>query len=194
MAEPHHPWPVAVLWEVLEVSRGGFSASRPRPAGAAIAAEAGLWGARIKAIAADTRPRDGTRRRAKPLQDEGGAGGRAPASRLMPQAGVVGPRPQPRGPVTPERRQGEAGAPHLRARPFDGARPEHVWGGDISDGWTAAGWLSGSTLVDWDARTGVGWAMRNRSATLLVEDTWRMARGRRPPAAGLLHPADRGSH
>jgi putative transposase len=58
---------------------------------------------------------------------------------------------------------------------------------------TAEGWLSGSTLLDLYARQGVGWAMSRRIETILVEDTWRMALGRRQPAAGLRHHSDRGS-
>jgi putative transposase len=50
-----------------------------------------------------------------------------------------------------------------------------------------------STLWDLSARNVVGWAMRSRLETMLVEDTWRMALGRRQPAAGLRHHADRGS-
>jgi hypothetical protein len=39
MAEHQHTWPVAVLCEVLEVSRSGFYASLPRHARAEIEAE-----------------------------------------------------------------------------------------------------------------------------------------------------------
>jgi putative transposase len=178
---------------VLEVSRSGFYAYLPRHARAEIDAEEVLLLARIKAIAADTRHSYGTRRMAKQLQDEGFAVGRAKARRLMHQAGVVVQRPKQRGPVTTESRHGYAVAPNLLARQFDVARPDQVWVGDISYVWTAEGWLYVSTLLDLYSRKVVGWAMRNRIDTLLVEDTLRMALGRRQPAAGLLHHADRGS-
>jgi putative transposase len=156
-------------------------------------AEEVLLLARIKAIAADTRHRYGTRRMASQLQDEGFAGGRAKARRLMHQAGVVVQRPKQRGPVTTESRHGYAVAPNLLARQFDVARPDQVWVGDISYVWTAEGWLYVSTRLDLYSRKVVGWAMRNRIETLLGEDTLRMALGRRQPAAGLLHHSDRGS-
>jgi putative transposase len=143
-------------------------------------------------MAADTRHRYGSRRLAKPLQDEGFAVGRAKARQVMRQAGVVVQRPKPRGPVTTESHHSYAVAPNLLARQFRVARPDHVWGGDISYVWTAEGWVSVSTLVDLYARQVVGWAMSRRIETLLVKDTLRMARGRRQPAAGLLHHADRG--
>jgi putative transposase len=60
---------------------------------------------------------------------------------LMRQAGVVVPRPKPRGPVTTDSHQSDAVAPNLRARQFRVARPAQVWGGAISDVWTAEGWL-----------------------------------------------------
>ena len=86
---------------------------------------------------------------AKQLQDEGFAVGRAKARRLMNQAGVAVQRPKRRGPVTTDSRHGDEVAPHLLARQFDVAKPDHVGVGDISSVWTGEGWLSVSTLLDW---------------------------------------------
>ena len=130
---------------------------------------------------------------AKQLQDEGFAVGRAKARRLMNQAGVVVQRPKRRGPVTTDSRHGYAVAPNLLTRQFDVAKPDQVWVGDISYGWTAEGWWSVSTLLDLYSRTVVGWAMSSRIDTTWVQDTLRMALGRRHPSAGLLHHSDRGS-
>ena len=121
---------------------------------------------------------------AKALQGEGGAVGRAQARRWMQQAGVMGPRPQRWGPVTTESRPGYAMAPNLRARQLNVAQPHHVWVGAISDGWTAEGWLYGSTRLDVYARKVVGWALSNRMDTAWVQDPVRRALGRRQPAAG----------
>ena len=178
---------------MLEVSRSGFYAYLPRHARAEIDAEAVVLLARVKAIAADTRHSYGSRRMAKQLQDEGFAVGRAKARRLMNQAGVVVQRPKRRGPVTTDSRHGYAVAPNLLARQFDVAKPDQVWVGDISYVWTAEGWLYVSTLLDLYSRKVVGWAMSSRIDTTLVQDTLRMALGRRHPSAGLLHHSDRGS-
>jgi hypothetical protein len=129
----------------------------------------------MRALAADTHHRDGTRRLVKPRQDEGCAVGRAQASRVRRPARVGVQRPTPRDPVTTESRQGDAVAPNRLARPFGVARPEHVWGGESREV---------STLVEGSARPGGGWARRSRSATLGVEDPGRLALGRRQPAAG----------
>ncbi len=182
-----------MLGAVREVSRSGFDAFLLRPPPAAMDAETLGLIAGVKALAIATRQSSGSRRMAKALQGEGVAVGRAQARRLMPQAGVRGPRPQRWGPVTTESRQGYAIAPNLLARQFDVAQPKHVWVGAISYVWTAEGWLSVSTLLDLYARKVVGWAMSSRIDTALVQDTLRMALGRRQPAAGLLHHSDRGS-
>jgi putative transposase len=121
-----------MLGEVLEVGRRGCYAYLSRPAGAASDAEAVALFARVKAMAAGTRHSYGRRRMAKPLQDAGCAVGRAQARRLMNQAGVAGQRPQRRGPVTTDRRQGDEVAPNRLARQFDVAKPAHVGGGAIS--------------------------------------------------------------
>jgi hypothetical protein len=132
IAEHQHPWPVAVLCAVLEVSRRGLYAYRPRHARAQIEAAEGVLVARIKALAADPRHSYGPRRMAKQLQGAGFAVGRAQARRVMKQAGVVVQRPTQRAPVTTDSRHGDAVAPNLLARQFDVARPDHVWVGDIS--------------------------------------------------------------
>ena len=48
-------------------------------------------------------------------------------------------------------------------------------------------------LVDLYSRKVVGWAMNHHMDTTLVQDAWQMALGRRSPAAGFMHHADRGS-
>jgi putative transposase len=192
IAEHQHTWPVSVLCAVLEVSRSGFYAYRPRYARAEIDAEEVVVGARVKALAAAMRHSYGRRRMAKHLQDEGFAVGRAKARRLLHQAGVVVPRPQRRGPVTTDSRHGSAVAPHLLARQVDVATPDQVWVGAIRSVWTAEGWWYVATRLDWYSRKVVGWALSSRINTPLVQDPWRMALGRRRPAAGLRQHADRG--
>ena len=143
-------------------------------------------------MAADTRHGYGRRRMATQLQDEGFAVGRAQARRWMNQAGVVVQRPTRHGPVTTDSRHGDAVAPNLLGRQFDVAKPDHVWVGDSRDVWTAEGWWYVLTRLDWYARKVVGWALSRRIDTTVVQDTWRMALGRRHPVAGLRHHADRG--
>lgn len=186
-------WPVSVLCEVLDVSRSGFYGSLQRHAQESGDAEEAALLARVKAIAAETRHSYGSRRMAKQLQDEGFHVGRAKARRLMNKAGVAVQRPRRRGPMTTDSRHHYAVAPNLLARQFDVTAPDHVWAGDITQIWTAEGWLYLAVLVDLYSRKVVGWAMNHHMETTLVQDALQMALGRRSPSAGLMHHSDRGS-
>jgi transposase InsO family protein len=186
-------WPVAVLCEVLEVSRSGFYTYRQRQASPP--SKRDEWEAltRVKAIAAQTRYSYGSRRMAKHLQAAGFAVGRHKARQLMRQAGIIVRQRTRRRPVTTESRHGYDVAPNLLARQFDVAQPDQVWAGDITYVWTAEGWLYVAVLLDLYSRKVVGWVMSSHVDGPLVQEAWRMALGRRQPAAGLLHHSDRGS-
>lgn len=192
MAPHQDTWPVAGLCAVLEVSRSGFYAYRQGQAPVEIDVAEVTLVARVQAMATQTGHSYGSRRMAKPLQAEGYAVGRYKARRLMPQAGVS-VRRRTRGPVTTDSRHGDAVAPNLLARPCDVAPPDTVWGGEITDVWTAEGWESLAVLLDVPSRQVVGWAMQRRIDAALVQEALRLALGRRRPSAGLIHHADRGS-
>jgi hypothetical protein len=104
MAQHQGRWPVSVLCEVLQVSRSGFYASVQRQPSRCIDAEEAALVARVQAIAVETRHSYGSRRLAKPRQDDGFAVGRYKARRLMPQARVTVERRKKRGPGTTDRR------------------------------------------------------------------------------------------
>lgn len=193
LAEHQARWPVAVLCEVMQVSRSGFYAYQQRQARPVNDPVAGPLLARVKAIAAETRESYGSRRMAKQLQDEGFAVGRFKARRLMQEAGVRVRRAKSRRPVTTDSRHGYGIADNVLARHFDVAKPDQAWAGDITYIWTAEGWLYVSVLLDLYSRKVVGWAMGSHIDTALVQDALAMALGRRQPAAGLLHHSDRGS-
>ena len=183
---------MAGLGAGLEVSRRGCYAYRQGQAPVAIDGAEVTLVARVQAMAPQTGHRYGSRRMATPLQAEGYAVGRSKARRLRPQAGVAVRRRQ-RGPVTTASRHGDAVAPKLLARPCAVAPPDTVWGGEITDVWTAAGWESLAVLLDVPSRQVVGGAMPRRIDAALVPEAWRLALGRRRPSAGLIQHADRGS-
>jgi transposase InsO family protein len=193
MAEHQATWPVAVLCEVFEVSRSGFYAYGQRHASPTMNRQEVELVARVKAIAAQTGQSYGSRRMAKQLQAEGCAVGRCKARRLMQAAGVTVCRPTYRRPLTTNSRQGYGMAPHLLARPFDVETPDQAWVGDITDLWTAEGWLYLAVLLDLYARKVVGWAMSAHIDAALVQTAVQRAVGRRQPAPGLLHQTERGS-
>jgi transposase InsO family protein len=193
MAQHSGTWPVAVLCEVFDVSRSGCSSYWQRHAVPTIEPDEVALLARVNAIHAETRQRYGSRRMAKQLQADGFTVGRYKARRVMPQAGVAVRRPRQRHPMTTDSRHRHAVAPHLLARQCDVAPPDQVWAGDITYLWTAEGWWYLAVLLDVYSRKVVGWAMSPHIDAALVQDALRMARGRRQPAAGLLHHAERGS-
>jgi putative transposase len=147
---------------------------------------------RVQAMARETRQSYGSRRMAKPLQDEGCSVGRSKARRLMQEAGVSVRRPRSRGPVTTDSRHGYGVADNVLARQFDAAKPDQAWAGDITYIWTDEGWLYLSVLLDVYSRKVVGWAMSSHIDGALVQNALEMALGRRRPSTGLLHHADRG--
>jgi putative transposase len=193
MAAHYDTWPVAVLCEVLEVSRSGFYAYLQRQGSTGEGREELVLLAQVKAIATQTRHSYGSRRMAKQLQAEGFTVGRAKARRLMKAAGVTVRRPKYRRPMTTDSRHRYGVAPHLLARQFDVDQPDQVWAGDLTYVWTAEGWLYVAVLLDLWSRKVVGWAMSSHIDAALVQEALRMALGRRQPAAGLLHHSDRGS-
>ena len=93
IAEVQTTWPVALLCEVMQVSRSGFYAYEHRQAHRTIDRVKLELLSRVKAIAWETRQSYGSRRMAKQLQDEGFSVGRAKARRLMKEAGVSVRRP-----------------------------------------------------------------------------------------------------
>ena len=137
---PHQEtWPSAVWCEVLDVSRSGFYAYAHRQAARYRDHDAAALLARVRAMHTETRPSDGSRRMAKPLQAEGFPVGRYNARRLMPEAGVA-VRHRKRCPVTTDSRPGDAVAPNLLARQCEVEPSDTVWAGDITYLWTAEGW------------------------------------------------------
>lgn len=129
---------------------------------------------------------------AKPRQHEGDALGRFRARRLMKQAGVA-VKLAKHDTVTTDSRPAHPVAPHLVARQLAVEQPHHVWAGDMTSLWTAEGWVSLAVRWDVSSRQVVGWAMSSRLSANVVREAWGMALGRRRPAAGLMHHADRGS-
>jgi putative transposase len=125
-------WPIAVLCEVLEVSRSGFSADAQQHAAPRLDRDEVALLARVQAMHAATGQSDGSRRMATQRQAEGVAVGRAKARRLMRDAGLAVRRRTRRGPVTTDSQHRYSVAPNLLARQFEVEKPDHVWGGDMT--------------------------------------------------------------
>lgn len=83
-------------------------------------------------------------------------------------------------------------APNLLARNFTAAAPDRVWLADLTDIWTAEGWLHLAVALDLSTRRVLGWAMTGHPGHELALAAIEIAFARQRPAPGLVHHADRG--
>jgi transposase InsO family protein len=96
-------------------------------------------------------------------------------------------------PRTTQRQVGVIPAPNRLNQDFSASAPNQKWVSDFTYIEAAEGWLYLAVVLDLFSRKVIGWAMRVKMDTELVEIALRMALlGRRPPA-GLLHHSDQGS-
>jgi putative transposase len=110
--------------------------------------------------------------------------GRKRVARLMAAHGLVGAHARRRW------RTGKpdtAPAPDLVNRDFDPERADQVWAADVTQFWTAEGWLYFAGVIDLFSRRVVGWAMSSSPDADLVIDALVMAFERRRPDEKPIH-------
>ena len=83
--------------------------------------------------------------------------------------------------------------PNTLNRQFAVAEPNRVWAGDITDVWTAEGWLYLAVVLDLYSRRVIAWGMGGRLTQELAAAALTMAIEHRRPARGVVHHTDRGS-
>lgn len=76
---------------------------------------------------------------------------------------------------------------------FYASYPDQIYVGDITYISTKEGWLYLAVVIDLFSRKVVGWSMKDRMTTNLVNDALFMAIKRRSPGHGLIYHTDRGS-
>lgn len=183
-------YPVAVLCEVLAVSRSGFYAwRRRRPSRRAGENHALL--AQIHRVYGASKGRFGSPLVHQTLRQQGHPVGRHRVARLMRQAGLRARRARRFRPTT-DSRHTQSIAPHVLQRDFHTDRPGEKWVADITYIPTQQGWLYLAVILDLYARRVVGWAMSRRMTDRLTLAALRMALQHRPATGRLLHHSDRG--
>ena len=183
-------YPVALMCEVLGVSRSGFYdwASR-RPSRRSI--EDRSHTQRIIAIHRASRGAYGAPRITAELRAEGVHISRKRVARLMRAARLQG-RHLRRAPSI--RHKGfRRPVPDLVARRFDPGALDRVWASDITYVATAQGWLHLAVVMDLHSRKVVGWATAGHLRTELPLGALEMALAHRRPARGLIHHSDHGA-
>jgi len=184
-------YPIAILCEVMLVSRSGYYAWRGRGESVRHAENLRL----IPLVCELHRASDrtyGTRRISEDLQAAGIVCGRSRARNLMSLAGVTAKQTR-KFKATTNSKHDLPVAPNLLERQFNVAEPNRVWTSDITYIWTAEGWLYLAVVMDLFNRRIVGWSMNNRITKQIVMDAFRMAFLLRHPASGLICHSDRGS-
>jgi len=184
--------PIALLAEVLGVSRSGYHAWERRAPSDRALSDAWLL-EQIKQIhEANRRVYGAPRIHAELRMAHGIRVGRKRVERLMRAAQISGLVPRKRGQTT-IRVPGVRVADDLVQRQFRPQAPNVLWLADITYLRTWEGWLYLVAVQDAYSRRIVGWSMTDHMRAELVVDALGMAIARRRPEAGLIHHSDQGS-
>ena len=187
----HHA--VSRLCSVLNVSRQGYWAWKPRPVSGRWREDERLKRRILKAWNESDRTYGAPRLHAELRLADGVAVGRKRVARLMRELEIQGVSRRRGGVRTTTPDAKAPPAPDLVKRDFNAERPDQTWVADITYVPTHEGWLFLAAVMDLYSRKIVGWSMRDDLEAPLVVDAISMAIARRKPKPGLVHHSDRGS-
>jgi len=180
------------MCRVLEVTRSGYYAWQPEPAGPRELENRRLV-ERIRVAYKISRQTYGSPRIWKSLVRQGVACGRHRVARLMRREGIHPHKRPKQYPVTTQRQPGVIPAPNHLNQDFSATTANTKWVSDFTYIDTAEGWLYLAIILDLFSRKVIGWAMSEHMNTALVETALHMALQTRQPDASLLHHSDQGS-
>lgn len=192
--EHRDSFPIALMCEVLGVSKSGFYAAEDRPPSLRAQRRARI-DASVRRVHADSHGVYGSGKVAKKLAQEEGLerACRNTVARAMREMGLKSRVSKGFTPTTTQSDPSRQAAPNLLDRDFDATRPNQKWVADITYLKTALGWVYLAVVLDLFGRKVVGWEMSESLATPLVSEALRRAiESRRPIGEGLLHHSDRG--
>lgn len=187
-------YPVAVLCEVLRVSRSGYYAWLNRPASARAERREELAG-QVRAVHAESRGTYGSPRVYRQLKAQGVRACENTVAKVMRgqqiRSKVVARRFRVR---TTDSAHAHPVADNLLGRDFAADAPDRKWAADLTYVPTAEGWLYLAAVVDLCTRRVVGWAMADHVRATPCTEALGMALARRDPPAdrSLVHHSDRG--
>jgi transposase InsO family protein len=182
---------IAILCDVLGVSRSGYYAWSKRPTPARTRTDAALKG-QIAAVHAKSRSTYGSPRIHAELRSKGLSVSRKRVERLMREEGIKA-RQKRRFRRTTDSNHTHPSAPNVLERKFTAAAPNKVWVTDVTYIATDEGWLYLAAILDLFSRRVIGWATSATNDRLLALDALDRALCARKPRPGLLHHSDRGS-
>ena len=192
--EHRDSFPVALMCEVLDVSKSGYYSSIERPS-----SPRACRGERIRAavqqVHAESHGIYGSWKIAEVLEtrDDLESACRNTVVVAMREMGLKSKVSKAFRPTTTQADPTHQPAPNKLDRDFTAVAPNRKWVTDITYLNTACGWVYLAVVLDLFSRKVVGWAMRDNLATELVSEALRQAiEARRPDGQQLLHHSDRG--
>jgi transposase InsO family protein len=189
--ERREEYPVAMMCDMLEVSRSGYYAWRDRPP----CAREGWRQERIEEIRQvfeQSRRSYGSGRITVELKEMGVELCENTVAKYMRQIGLL---VQPRRryvPQTTDSAHEHPIASNTLDRDFAAEAPNLKWCCDLTYVPTDEGWLYLSVVIDLFSRKVVGWSMTDHLRAEGVVEALSMAIAARKPRAHLLHHSDRG--
>ena len=188
-------FPVALMCELLGVSRSGYYDSVDRPPSLREQRTAKIH-ASVRQAFEESQAIYGPAKVAQELsrREELETACRNTVARAMREMGLKSRVRKAFTPTTTQADPSKRPAPNTLNRDFTAERPNQKWVTDITYLPTAMGWVYLAVVVDLWSRRVVGWAMSDSLATPLVSKALRHAiESRRPKRGELLHHSDRGS-
>jgi putative transposase len=190
-------YPVAVLCDVLSVSRSGFYAWAKRPAESGRSRRRAELAEQVRAAHADSRQTYGSPRVTRALKASGIKACENTVAKVMREQQIRSKVVRRFRVRTTDSAHAHPVADNLLDRDFAATAPNAKWAADITYVPTAEGWLYLAAVIDLCSRRVVGWAMADHLRATLCTQALEMALSRRrnPPAAAdrtLVHHSDRG--
>jgi putative transposase len=182
---------VALMCDVLEVSRAGYYAWLARPESPRAARMAEL-SEHIAEAHREGRGTYGAPRVHRALAARGVACCENTVAKLMRREGLRGCAPRRFVPRTTDSSHGHATPANALDRRFEPGEPDRVWVADLTYIPTGEGWLYLAAVLDLGSRKVVGWAAADHLKSELAQRALRNALESRGPGEGLLHHSDRG--
>ena len=187
-------FPVALMCELLDVSRSGYYDSLDRPLSPRAERTAKIRDS-VRRVFEESHAIYGPAKIAEALleRDELEAACRNTVSRAMREMGLSSRVTKAFTPTTTKSDPSRRPAPNVLDQDFIATRPNQKWVTDITYLPTEAGWVYLAVVLDLCSRQVIGWQLGDSLATPLVSGALRQAiESRRPRPGELLHHSDRG--
>ena len=194
ITEHRDSFPVAVMCEVLDVSKSGYYSSLERPQSPREVRSARIRES-VRQAHAESHGVYGSAKIAKTLavRDDLETACRNTVTAALRELGLKSRIRRRFTPTTTQVDPSKQPAPNTLDRDFAASAPNRKWVTDITYLPTAAGWVYLAVVLDLFSRKVVGWALSASLATELVSEALRTAiEARRPEGKHLLHHSDRG--